>query len=322
MNEVASVSDHFRPVLPGVIDSIRSGVSDRGRIEQAYAIVSAQLSPEERERYDLEVMPYLISGEYNDFLEASDRNHKYLPRGDKPRIKCDRRRKRAMMNLDVDFSRCPGCGAVVVDEHVDGEGVACDCGLEIRGDEECFELGYKERENYEYRTNSIYKRPNHLQEVLLQLQGMEKKPVEREALDRVREEARKYRIDVSKITMAEVRTILERLSLPKLYEHSAQIVHTLSGRPPIIIPEEVEARIKRMFNELMPVFEENKGKRRNFLSYTFAILKILEIIGEEDLVQAGRQMKMLKSKSKVREQDEVWRKICRDLNWPYFETRI
>lgn len=122
--------------------------------------------------------------------------------------------------------------------------------------------------------------------------------------------------------MSQVRNILQRLKLSKYYDHTAQIVHILSGKPPIVIPLEVEQRIKQMFAEAMPVYENHKGKRKNFLCYTFAILKILEIIGQEDLVQHGRQMKVLKSKTKIREQDEIWRKMCAELNWPYFETRI
>ena len=168
----------------------------------------------------------------------------------------------------------------------------------------------------------MYKRANHLNELLLQLQGLERTIVPAAVIDRVKAEATKYRIEAPKITMAQVRSILQRLKLPKMYEHSAQIVHTLTGKPPIVIPEDVEVRLKTMFQELLPVYEEYKGKRKNFLSYTFAIFKLLEIIGEEELVQHGRQMKLLKSKSKIKEQDAIWRNICQELEWPFFESKV
>lgn len=164
--------------------------------------------------------------------------------------------------------------------------------------------------------------PDHLHEILSQLKGEEKHTVDPGILEKVRAEARKYRIEVESITMSQVRSILQRLKLSKYYDHTAQIVAILSGKPPIVIPPEIEKRIKQMFNEAMPVYENYKGKRKNFLSYTFVILKILEIIDHAELVQQGRQMKVLKSKSKIREQDQIWRKMCEELNWPYFETRL
>ena len=55
---------------------------------------------------------------------------------------------------------------------------------------------------------------------LLQLQGLERTIVPAAVIDRVKAEATKYRIEASKITMAKGRSILERLKLPKMYEHS------------------------------------------------------------------------------------------------------
>lgn len=246
----------FKPELPSSsVDTIYAGTSDRSRIEQAYALVSSQLPAEERAEYDSEVLHFIVSGDYASFMEASERNRRYMPRGEKPIARRDRRRKRGQMAVESDFIRCSGCGSVILDNH-DGQGLECECGLEIRRDDSVgYEIGYNERGNYEYRTNSIYKRPNHLHEVLMQLQGVEKGAVDDADIDRIKEEARKYRIDLNTITMAQVRTILERLRLPKLYEHSANIVHTLSGRPPIVIPEHVEMRIKAMFNEVcIPVY--------------------------------------------------------------------
>lgn len=253
------------PALPRVMDAIDLAASDRMRIEQAYRHVTSRLQGKEQLDYDMDVAPFLDGHRpYREFLAASKFHETYLPQGEKPRIKGDRRRKRALPHIDVTWHTCSSCGTVLPDEQVEGEDFVCDCGLLLREDEG-FELGYKERENYEYRTNSIYRRPNHLNEMLAQLQGLEKTIVPLDILDRVRAEAHKYRIDTAAITMSQVRAILQRLRLPKFYEHSAQIVHTLSGRPPIVIPEAVEQRLKGMFNELDPVYEEHRGRRKNFL---------------------------------------------------------
>ena len=335
------------PGLPRIVDSIDVADGDRVRIEQAYRFVVDQLhrDPERLLRYDLNVAPFLDgTGTYRDFLAASEVHRTLLPQGEKPAVRGDRRRKRALPCIETTWQTCASCGAILSDEYTEGEDFVCDCGLILR-EEENYGIGYKEREHYEvgtkrilpaepdpprrtrpsssqYRSNSVYKRANHLNELLLQLQGLERTIVPSEVIDKVKAEAAKYRIETTKITMAQVRSILQRLKKPKMYEHAAQIVHTLTGKPPIVIPEDVEVRLKTMFQELLPVYEEYKGKRKNFLSYTFAIFKLLEIIGEEELVQHGRQMKLLKSKSKIKEQDAIWRNICQELEWPFFESKV
>lgn len=246
----------FCPSLPSVAGMVEHAQSDRARIDQAFAIVMSRLSEDEKQQYEMEVLPYLVSGSYDQFFHTSAFNAQHLPKGTKPAQPTgDRRRRKAIASMQMcDFTRCAQCGAMLVDEHVEGEMLVCDCGTLVREEEDGYELAYHDRENYEYRTNSIYKRPNHLQEVLLQLQGLEKTVVPAEVMERVRGEVKKYRLDAATITMSQVRDILRRLKLPKMYEHAAQIVHALSGRPPIVIPEDVEARIKRMFNEVCRPF--------------------------------------------------------------------
>lgn len=142
-------------------EELAEGLSDAFRIRQAYNFVSSRLSREDAEEYDLDVSHLVFGSEasYKDFWISSRFNALHLPQGEKPATRGDRRRKRARLP-EPEWQRCPSCGATLCDEFVDGESLLCDCGLVLReGDREA-EVGFIERENYEHRTNSIYKKPS------------------------------------------------------------------------------------------------------------------------------------------------------------------
>ena len=57
--------------------------------------------------------------------------------------------------------------------------------------------------------------------------------------------------------------------------------------------------------------------RSNFLSYYYVLNKLFKIVGLE---QHSSFFQLLKSKEKLREQDDIWEKICRDMKWNFFSS--
>lgn len=150
------------PSLAVTSDELIEGLSDKYRIMQAYNFVNGRLSREEAEAYDLDVS-HLVFGNtgatYREFWLSSRFNAAHLPQGEKPTTHGDRRRKRTRLP-EPEWQRCPSCGATLCDEFVEGESLLCDCGLVLRDGDREMEVGFIERENYEHRTNSIYKKPS------------------------------------------------------------------------------------------------------------------------------------------------------------------
>ena len=57
--------------------------------------------------------------------------------------------------------------------------------------------------------------------------------------------------------------------------------------------------------------------RVNFLNYYYVLYKMCQLLGETKYLP---YFPMLKDKVKRIEQDEIWKKICNELNWEFIPT--
>ena len=57
--------------------------------------------------------------------------------------------------------------------------------------------------------------------------------------------------------------------------------------------------------------------RKNFLSYSYILYKFCELL---ELDELANLFPMLKSREKLKEQDNLWEKICNYLNWEYIPS--
>ena len=66
-----------------------------------------------------------------------------------------------------------------------------------------------------------------------------------------------------------------------------------------------------MFMQIQDPFEKHKPpKRKNFLSYSYVLHKFFQILG---LHEFAKYFPLLKSADKLRQQDEIFKKIVRDM---------
>ena len=63
-----------------------------------------------------------------------------------------------------------------------------------------------------------------------------------------------------------------------------------------------------------PVCPKN---RKNFLSYSYVLHKFCELLELDDLLV---YFPLLKSREKLQQQDRIWEKICRSLQWQYIPS--
>ena len=178
---------------------------------------------------------------------------------------------------------------------------------------------YKEETELEFKQEYPYSRANHFREWCSQFQGKENTAIPEEVLDKVRYEFKKLRIrDLKEITQPRVRTALKKMKLNKYYEHVPTITSLLTGTPAPEIDEELEDKLIQMFKIIQDPFTRNKPKtRKNFLSYSYVLYKFCELLGHDELLG---YFTLLKSKEKLRQQDSIWKGICKDLRWEYFPT--
>jgi len=164
-----------------------------------------------------------------------------------------------------------------------------------------------------------YKRINHFNEWLQQVQAKENFEISDETMDEIMMELYKQRIvNVEDITQKKVREVLKILKLRKAYEHVAQITSKLTGSRPLRIPPEAEEMCRLMFIAVQPAFEKHCPKdRKNFLSYSYCLYKFFQLLGYEEFLDS---FTLLKGRDKLCKQDEIFKKICEELDWEYIPS--
>lgn len=161
-----------------------------------------------------------------------------------------------------------------------------------------------------------YKRINHFNEWLQQVQAKESFEVSQEMMDAIMRELYRQRVTkVDDITPKRVREVLKTLKLRKAYEHVAQITSRLTGTPPLRVPVEIEEKCRLMFIAVQPAFEKHCPKdRKNFLSYSYCLYKFFQLLGYDDFLES---FTLLKGRDKLARQDEIFKKICEELEWEF-----
>ena len=168
-------------------------------------------------------------------------------------------------------------------------------------------------------TYFAYKKINHANEFLSQFQAKESTDIHDEIYEKIINELKKERyINIKNITADKVREILKKLELTKYYEHGHYIMNRLSGKPAPILTTELEDKLRNMFRQVQgPWLKYCPNKRANFFSYPYIFFKFFQLLEQDEYLPYCR---LLKSREKLHEHDEVWKKICQDMNWEFIPT--
>ena len=162
-----------------------------------------------------------------------------------------------------------------------------------------------------------YKRINHFKEILAQFQGKETTQIPPDVIENIKLQIKKERIDLTQITNVKTKEILKKLGYNKYYEHIPFIKDKLGIKPPIMSPE-LEETLCNLFIELQsPYSKFCPDDRVNFLNYYYTAYKLCELLGEEKYLPL---FPLLKDREKRIEQDDIWKKICEELDWEFIPT--
>jgi hypothetical protein len=162
-----------------------------------------------------------------------------------------------------------------------------------------------------------YKRINHFKEILAQFQGKETTQIPLEVIENIKLQIKKERIELEQITNLKTKEILKKLGFNKYYEHIPFIKDKLGIKPPVM-SQELEEILCNLFIELQsPYSKYCPDDRVNFLNYYYTAYKLCELLGE---TQYLADFPMLKDREKRVEQDQIWRKICEELDWEFIST--
>jgi hypothetical protein len=162
-----------------------------------------------------------------------------------------------------------------------------------------------------------YKRINHFREILAQFQAKETTQIPDNVLEDIITQIKKERIDISQITNKKAKEILKKLGHNKYYEHIPFIKDKLGIKPPVM-SQELEETLCNLFMEIQgPYAKYCPDDRVNFLNYYYTVYKLCELLNKPEFLP---YFPMLKDREKRIEQDEIWKQICKELNWEFIPT--
>ena len=170
------------------------------------------------------------------------------------------------------------------------------------------------KQNTKDTSHFSYKRINHFREWCNQVQGKESTDIPNEVFEKILNEIKKEKIaDTRKITYNKMREILKRLRINKYYEHINYIINRINGIPTPQFSADLEEKLCSMFRDIQAPFLKHCPKdRKNFLSYSYVLYKFFQILGLNEYLKF---FPLLKSREKLYAQDQIWKKICEELNY-------
>ena len=228
----------------------------------------------------------------------------------------DKSNKKNNIDYVTNYTFCDNCNiekSLIINESLYVCETCGECNSTIVETEK---TSYKDHiiENY----NFSYKRYNHFIEWLNQFQALESTTIPFGVYNKIKKEIEKQKLDLDKLDNNKMRIILKKINENKYYEHINHIINKLNKIPPPKFSKSIEEKLKLMFKKCQDPFNKVcPVDRKNFLSYSYVIRKFLELLNETKYIDS---FPLLKSREKLYEQDIIWKKMCKILDWPFYQS--
>ena len=164
-----------------------------------------------------------------------------------------------------------------------------------------------------------YKRINHFNEWLAQFQAKETTQIPENIYRDIYNELQKnINLDLSQVTYKQIRDVLKKLKYNKYYDNIPHLINIISNKKAPQLNRESEEMLRSLFKEIqLPFMKHCPPTRKNFLSYSYVLHKFCELLEYDHLLCF---FPLLKSREKLQQQDQIWKKICEELKWEYIPS--
>jgi len=216
-----------------------------------------------------------------------------------------------------DINICKNCNKKLTLSFVSSEIICDKCGYT---EKICANLdGNSYKDPIRESTYFVYKRINHFNEHLSTFQAKETTdipPHVYESIIKFLKKDKNFRME--NITHKILKDALKTLKFNKFYEHIPHIINMITGKQTPFLTRKNEEQLRIMFKDIQTPFQNNcPSDRKNFLSYNYVLHKFCQLLELDHLLI---HFSLLKSREKLREQDKIWKNICKDLKWEYIPS--
>ena len=213
---------------------------------------------------------------------------------------------------------CPHCGEGQQRRITKTSQLACSkCGVECPYvDMSSKSLGWGQEVEYQQFS---YKRQTHFNELLASFQAKESTQIAPHTMERICEQLWRENVSIDDITPKKIRSVLKKLGLRKYYENTTAIACELTGTEPPRLSSAEEQQMRAMFLAIQQPFQKHcPPERKNFLSYHYVLFKFAQLMSGMD--EYLPLFSLLKGKEKLQRQDEIFEKICHELEWEFIPS--
>lgn len=121
--------------------------------------------------------------------------------------------------------------------------------------------------------------------------------------------------ECDEVRLDQVKKALKKPKYSMYKDYFIDIYCRILNKEKPLLTQEQKVYLEKMFHEIQPAFADCCPKtRRNFLSYPYVAYKLLQLL---QLHQFLPYITLLKSKAKIREQEDIFARICKKLGWKF-----
>ena len=176
---------------------------------------------------------------------------------------------------------------------------------------------YQENNRINVAQRYVYDKRAHFGDSIKKFQAKQNTTISDQVYHDLWDKLRSHDIPVEHLTKDHLYEFLKLTSHSDHYEDITLIYCEMTGKPAPNISH-LEQKLFALFDEVDPVYERVKPLGRvNFLNGQFVLFKLLQKLRypcrEEDFY-------ILKTREKMLEHDQIWKRICHELSWTYIAT--
>lgn len=223
----------------------------------------------------------------------------------------------------MDTTTCVSCGTgELIPQEEDGI-LVCNnmlCGKYISHIIDNQKATHCEVQNEVYYT--AYNRLNHFKEILSQFQAKQTTTIPQHIIDKIAARMTKERMSKNDICYSQMRHILTVLELSKYFEHIQHINAIFGVRPPMM-DAELHDTLCVLFLEIQTPWSMCcPASRVNFFNYTYVLYQLFILLDQKQFLRytSVASDRVMKDRVKQMEQDNVWKEVCKKLDWVFYPT--
>lgn len=176
---------------------------------------------------------------------------------------------------------------------------------------------YTENNRINVTQRYVYEKRAHFVDSVKKFQGKQNTTIHDNVYKALRKKIENHGLELSQVTKEHIYEFLSLTSNAGHYEDITLIYYVITGVPPPNISH-LEEELYSLFEQIEAIYNRIKPPdRRNFLNGQYVLFKLLEKLNykcrQEDFY-------ILKTRDKMLEHDQVWKRICDELSWTYKDT--